>query len=564
MGAAARLSDCSFAAEDGVHRNELWTSDGTEAGTFMVKDIQNENNPSLRNITDLTSFGGDLYFSANDGLSGQELWRSDGTEEGTILVGDINPSGDSRPTWMTVHESSLFFSANDGTHGTELWKLDSSLSPVLVKDINGPNSPSSSSPSYLTSFDGHLYFSATNASNGTELWVTDGTETGTQLAVDVRIGFRGSLPEAISVVNLLTSDGTVQDRLIFAADNGTTGAELWQSDGTQGGTILIRDILAGTGDSNPSDLIASGGKLFFSASVQSPPEHRELWVSDGSTDGTLLLKDLNNGSSSDPFRFTDANGNLFFVANGTNSSGSFRYGQELYVSDGTRDGTHLVKDINTQPSTYGSSSSVPNNLTAVGARVFFTADDQAGGILNRELWVSDGTEEGTYLVKDFNPIGSSNVGEMVDVDGTLFFSVSVDGLGIEMWKSDGTESGTVLVKDIFPGATSSIPRGLTAVKQIDAQGIVTTELYFFARDPNETSNVYQLWKSDGTEAGTIPLSSFTSANWPFDNRADVNGTFFFTSGSKTRFGSRMELQKGRFKSKTSPRPSYHHSCVGSR
>ncbi|MCA9170541.1 MAG: hypothetical protein KDB23_22840, partial [Planctomycetales bacterium] len=111
-----------FTAEDGVHGNELWISDGTPAGTTMVKDIQLENNASLRNISDLMGFEGALYFSANDGVNGQELWRSDGTEQGTTIVSDINVNGDAKPAWLTVHQGSLFFTANDGSHGVELWK----------------------------------------------------------------------------------------------------------------------------------------------------------------------------------------------------------------------------------------------------------------------------------------------------------------------------------------------------------------------------------------------------------------------------------------------------------
>jgi ELWxxDGT repeat protein len=126
---------------------------------------------------------------------------------------------------------------------------------------------------------------------------------------------------------------------------------------------------------------------------------------------------------------------LFFVA------ADEVHGAELWKSDGSTNGTVLVKDI-----TPGVISSSPRLLTNVNGTLFFWA-----GAANQEkLWKSDGTANGTVLVKDINPGGGSTLQSLTNVNGTLFFGAS-DSNGIELWKSDGTAGGTVLVKDIAPG-----------------------------------------------------------------------------------------------------------------
>src|SRR5262249_17256916 len=121
-------------------------------------------------------------------------------------------------------------------------------------------------------------------------------------------------------------------------------------------------------------------------------------------------------------------------------------GVELWKSNGTDVGTVLVKDI--RP---GNSSSGPSALTNVNGALFFVTNDGAHG---SEVWKTDGTTVGTVIVKDINP-GSlgSGVGDLINVNGTLFFRAqdfAPDGFGSDLWKSDGTEAGTVQVTNIYP------------------------------------------------------------------------------------------------------------------
>ena len=127
-----------FFADDNVHGTELWKSDGTEAGTMMVKDINPSTNPQYIYGTDkIRAVGDTLYFVIDDGAHGRELWKSDGTETGTVMLKDINPSGDALPFILYVANGLLYFIADDGIHGSELWKSDGTeAGTVMLKDIN--------------------------------------------------------------------------------------------------------------------------------------------------------------------------------------------------------------------------------------------------------------------------------------------------------------------------------------------------------------------------------------------------------------------------------------------
>ncbi len=490
-----------FSANDGTNGVELWKSDGTAAGTVLVKNI---NSYSDSNPENLTNVNGTLFFTVKDGAAyGRELWKSDGTAAGTVLVKDIRAgTNDSDASHITNVNGTLFFSANDGTNGVELWKSDGTAAgTVIVKDIyagsNGGN------PSELTNVNDTLFFRANDGTNGIELWKSDGTEAGTVLVKDIYVGSNGSAPAYSYLTNV---DGA----LFFVANDGTHGMELWKSDGTQEGTVMVKDIYAGSNGGSAAYITNVDGTLFFMA--RDTTNGNELWKSDGTEAGTVRVKDIYAGwSESNPTSLANVNGTLYFRAD------DGAHGIELWKSDGTEVGTVLVKDIYT-----GTLRSLPESLTNVNGTLYFRADDGAHGI---ELWKSDGTAAGTVMVKDiYAGSTGSNLLYLTNVNGTLFFSAYDAANGVELWKSDGTELGTVLVKDIAAGSpNNSDPWRLT-----DVNGT----LFFAAHDP---THGYELWKSDGTEAGTVLVKDIYSGWNPSapDKLTNVNGTLYFWADDGT-------------------------------
>jgi ELWxxDGT repeat protein len=215
--------------------------------------------------------GSTLFFTANDGVNGTELWKSDGTAAGTVLVKDINPlSFGTYPSNLTAVGSTLFFTADDGVNGTELWKSDGTeAGTVLVKNIN-PGAFFSSSPRNLTAVGNTLFFTANDGVNGRELWKSDGTEAGTILVGDIRPGSSSSDPQNLRVVG---------STLYFTADDGVNGRELWAVSTPAIPTLAIAATSANQTEGN------SGSKAFtftVTRSVNTTGTNNVNWAVTGS------------------------------------------------------------------------------------------------------------------------------------------------------------------------------------------------------------------------------------------------------------------------------------------
>jgi ELWxxDGT repeat protein len=582
---AAGANTVLLSQDDGVAGWELYKTDGTVAGTVLVKDIWPGRDNSLPRW--LTHAGGNtIFFTADDGTNGVELWKSDGTAAGTVMVKDINPgAAASNPGELVNINGTVFFSANDGANGVELWKSDGTeAGTMLVEDIytgttGFPAAPASSAPSQLINNNGTLYFRATTFASGAELWKSDGTAAGTVQVTELY----NNNNDGMTNTPMAAMGGFVY----FAGRTSTGATDLWRSDGTAPNTTRVKDLAS---TSVPTNIKASGARVYFTVAQTND---NGLWTTDGTTTTNLLtgsmigLTDVNGtlffGSGSTLYRtdgvtlttartslslnsltasaWANGNGVLYFSAN--DGSGA---GEELWRSNPSTGVTEMVKDI--EP---GTTASTPIGMTPYGPGgtsgiIFSTLGGPTGGA----LFKSDGTAAGTEMLKDILPAtADSSPFLMTPFNGKVYFVASEPGSGSELYRSDGTEAGTGIFADLMPGATGGSISSLkvhgnslyfignngggagvelwrtdgtsvTFVKDINpgsansSIGAMTPSgnyLYFRA---NTAADGEELWRTDGTNGGTLRMSSnagSSSINLP----TDVNGTLYYTTLNGSTF-----------------------------
>jgi ELWxxDGT repeat protein/VCBS repeat-containing protein len=492
--------------------------------------------------------GGVTYFVAANGTNGRELWKSDGTPQGTTMLVDINVgAGSSNPNSLVNVNGVLYFAANDGVNGNELWRSDGTVAGTqMVRDLfSGTYSvgyqsfPNSSNPTQLTNVGGKLFFTARNGVSGIELWSSDGTSDGTAMVRNIRPDVEGAAPSSANPTQLTNFNGT----LYFTADDGVHGRELWKSDGSEAGTLLVKDIHAGTYEftpsgggasetrpnaANPALLRVLDGVLYF---VANDGTHgAELWKSDGTEAGTALVEDIRPGTAS---AFTSSSqmvvvGDLLLF-----SANNGVHGDELWRSDGTAAGTSLVKDVT--PGAAGNLSYF-GSLTAIDGVLYFAGDD---GVHGKELWKSDGTEAGTMMIADvwtgnFTAAEDPNQGPhasfpsyFANVGGTLYFSAYTKPTGRELWQYTPA-AGASIVADAIPGPDGGLyPNALTEIGgRLFFSGTVASgrELFSLVEAESYNLSIYV----DGV-AAAIPTTIGVKAN------GDVASSFTTSAGGKVNF-----------------------------
>jgi ELWxxDGT repeat protein len=421
LAVALLLTSCSsssieparylFAADDAEHGMELWISDGTEAGTSMVADLEPGAPGSFP--SSILRVGDLWYFTL--GSPAFQVWRTDGTTEGTARVAELPrpsgvPSGETAGVELAAASGPrLFFTFYDAAHGRELWTTTGTEeSTQIVADLT-PGSASTPIRSWrMGVFEGRLFFAVEQGSH-VSLIRSDGTEAGTSEV------FRFSddlMPKSLGRT------------LLLAAPH-----DLLHTDGTRAGTalgasinrsrILFLDQIAVVGDS-----------AYFPVHSTNGVNH-SFWRSDGTAGGTVVVKDF--GTTIVPLTPASHGTRAFFWASRIVGDGLAAV-NELWTTNGTEEGTRRL-------------SSLPEGTLAafVDTRdhLFFEMWDTVSRPPVYALGASDGTEAGTHLLERFVRLERKE-----NVGGTLMFL----GRAIEpdrdygLWRSDGTREGTVRLR----------------------------------------------------------------------------------------------------------------------
>ncbi len=292
-------------------------------------------------------------------------------------------------------------------------------------------------------------------------------------------------------------------RVVFGADDGVTGVELWSTDGTASGTQRIADLCPGPCSGTPTRFVVAGDQIFFYA-VNSLGR-TELWRTDGTEDGTHVLPhpEIDGFGGSYPLQPSGVRSILF-------AARTRRERWALWSSDGTVAGTRKVAPLPGDPEL---TSGELNPLFTFDGRLFFTWTDDSD---SSEIWESDGTREGTRPTERFED--PSYCGQSAVLGDALLFSGGPpSSTACALWRLDrGSRRARLLRK---------VPRG--GPQQLTVAGELA---YFVAAEENGNTT---LWRTDGTPQGTRRAypSRVQGAQFPVVRSISLVGTL----GSRVLF-----------------------------
>jgi len=407
---------------------ELYITDGTDTGTKLVKNIDpRDYRSSLSNFNyhyGSAVHNNQLYFKADSG-QGAELWSTNGTDTGTYMVKDIRSSstrGSNPQNFISFHNR-LFFNADTNGSTNRLYYTDGTDTgtKILSQNISQALNP------FI--FNNHLYYR----------YITAGISGPPQrmATIDTSFNFTSYSGGSGSAKFSSTTDNNyaiADSFVVYLEKSALNGYELYSID-WNGNQQLLRDINPGTNsgvlqNSRGDNIQSVGNTVFFQGrSTNVSPYQAELWKTNGTSTGTVKVADIGDPTKNTPLiqEMIEFKGKVYFSA--TNDTD----GYELWVSDGTAAGTKMVKN-NAIPGNNPWNKG-PQNFYIFNHKLYYSAQHPQVGNNKVELWSTDGTSAGTGLVVELDTAStaSANPDNFFSLNDKLYFSAYGDTTGYELY-----------------------------------------------------------------------------------------------------------------------------------
>lgn len=463
VGRSAVFAGCT----QDLQRCEPWTSDGTVAGTRRLRDITPGEYGS--NPREFLAVGGFVYFFA-DAPDGTGLWRTDATPQGTRRAA-LLPTFSNPRTLIAAGARLYFLMGPNAVSGSSspraaLWTSDGTATGTrAVPPFDRPRGRGPAVSRWIGTLGNALIFTGFDPAVGWQVYRTDGTAGGTRQLT----GFSGEPFFSGGAASL-------GNRVVFQGP----GQRLWTTAGTRASTQALAPLALSTVYQQPLFFVTQG-RAVFGGSTISESKDVEPWVTDGTPEGTFKLADLCPGECST------------FLSFGATLLGQVQFwvAGNLWGTDGTPEGTRLLAR-----GAFAPQSQLPASIASARRRLVFAGfDENASPLFPPGLKSTDGTPEGTRTLdlRLTSGLGSNPKAFTPVVDDVLFFACSLQG---SLWKTDGTPETTIPLREVV-----SFCNDPTRPAPIVLDGIA----YFQATGPQPS--VDEVWRSDGTLAGTYPVTS---------------------------------------------------------
>ncbi|PIF44192.1 putative secreted protein (Por secretion system target) [Chryseobacterium sp. 52] len=448
---------------------ELWCFNSVTQKSSLLKDIFPGHNSGMSGSPSFVNVNGKIYFVAQQSFSGYQIWSTDGTAAGTVKEKDL--ISDYSTGNLVVAGNKIFYYVQN-----ELWSFD-----TVSKDLLKVKTFVYSGDVKMYSFNNELILGADDGVHGKEIWKSDGTLAGTVLLKDIIPNQYGSVSGDFNILLL-------HNKFYFIGSLGT-GYGLYESDGTEAGTVPVKPLRA------PRLNGISADNYFVFEGFDPDGGGMEPWISDGTAAGTKMLKNLmpGNTSSMANSKFIKLNNKIYFESNTNGVSAA--YGDYIWETDGTEAGTVL---FNTPPDTelYGKSSD--------GKYLILTKPN-----FGSRYWVTNGNSSQTFEITD---IGMPYNNSFIDLNSKIYLTGSIQKNGTELFSVDPVSQSSSLASDISR-FESSAPHSFD---------VLNNELIFVAADRQYNN---QLCKRNKNTSQFERLSSFGGSSF-VGMFTSPNDTFF--------------------------------------